>query len=314
MSEHLLFWKGNRNPSIEETITVDGAPYDLNGATVRFKMRPVGSATLKVDQLAQVVTPPGTNGQVRYDWAAADVDTAGQFLVWWEITRAGKTQDLNEALIEFRAHDDGQLYIELEQLKSTLNLTGDTFADQDIQLAILAASRSIDQDCGRRFYPDADANQVHYYAPLSERFVRIDDLVELTSLKTDPNGDATYAYTWTLGSDFTLEPSDAVALGHPWQLIRKNALAAYTFDFAVGYANPIKVTGRFGWLAVPPQIQQATVIRAGRLLKRARETPFGVAALGLDGAAVRVARDDPDVTKLIAPFVRGSGPSGMGLA
>lgn len=103
----LTHTKGNRSPSLTDTIRVDGAAFDLSVATgVKFKMRSVTATTLKVDATAQVVTPPGTNGQVRYDWAALDVDTDGPFFAWWEVALSGgKTQDTPEFLVVMLEHE-----------------------------------------------------------------------------------------------------------------------------------------------------------------------------------------------------------------
>src|SRR5215471_11076072 len=98
MTQPPTWYVGNLNPSITETITQNGVAVDLTGATVRFRMRSVGSQTLKVDQPATIVSAPA--GTVRYDWQSADVGTAGDFLAWWVVTSAGKTQDVSEALIQ----------------------------------------------------------------------------------------------------------------------------------------------------------------------------------------------------------------------
>ena len=65
MPSLLTYYVGNRNPSITETITSNGVIVDLTGKTVRFKMRAVGSSTLKVDQPINNV--PDATGVVRYD-------------------------------------------------------------------------------------------------------------------------------------------------------------------------------------------------------------------------------------------------------
>jgi hypothetical protein len=40
-------------------------------------------------------------------------------------------------------------------------------------------------------------------------------------------------------------------------------------------------------------------------MRRAREAPFGVLALGIEGGEIaRIARTDPDVMMLISPFIR----------
>lgn len=63
---------------------------DLTGATVRLRMREVGSTTLKVNALATVVNP--LTGEVRYNWTAGNVNTAGVYLMEWGITYADGTQ------------------------------------------------------------------------------------------------------------------------------------------------------------------------------------------------------------------------------
>jgi hypothetical protein len=81
------------------------------------------------------------------------------------------------------------VYLTNEQLKATLELTGTTFAEDDVSAAIEAASRGIEGACNRRFYPDADATQVRHYTPQTGSTCLIDDLITLTSLKVDRNGD-----------------------------------------------------------------------------------------------------------------------------
>jgi hypothetical protein len=315
MSEQLLFWTGNLNPSITETIlNDDGTPHDLTGQTVKFKMRPVGSSTLKVNQPATIVTPPGVNGQVRYDWQTADVDTPGQYLVWWEVTTTvgGKTQDMAEAVIEFRAHANVINYAELEQLKSASELTGTSFADQDLQLAISAASRGIDQATGRRFWLDPDATSVRYYTPELQHMLRIDDLVELTSLRVSRTTDGTFDETWTAGTEFLLEPLNAPVENppRPWERI---TLRRYGYPSghwlhpwfpAAGLHRTVELTGRFGWPRVPDEIVIATEILATKLVKRLREAPFGFAGVGAEGFAARIALTDPTVAPMLANYSR----------
>ena len=299
MSEHPTWLVGNRNPSVTETITAGGVAVDLSSSTVRFKMRAVGSDTLAVDQEAVIVEAAA--GAVRYDWAAADVDTAGMFLVWWEVTTAGKTQDVGEAVIEIRAHAPGlHVYVELEELKSTLQLSGQSYADLDIQQAILAASRAVDELTHRRFWPDEDANQVRYYTPNGLPTVGIDDLLDLTTLDQDYDGDGTFEQTLTENTDFLLEPLNAAADGRPWDALRLHPSSAYLWS---SYPRSLKVTGQFGWAAAPAGVKVASSQIATRLLKIMREAPFGVVAFGLENA-IRVSRTMPEVELALAPYVK----------
>lgn len=298
MPNHLRWAVGNRSPSITEQLTYeDGTIVDLTNpsATVKFKMRAVGTSTLKVDANATITT--AATGQVRYDWAALDVDTAAEYLCWWEvtITASGFTQDLNEALIEFYAHaPETNAYIELEELKSSKELTGKNYADLDIQKAILAASRGIDQVLGRRFYPDGDADQVRYYTPTGPGRLWIDDLVTLTELATDAAGGTTFADVWTVNQDFVLEPFQAAAAGHPYTSITVHPAGSKRLP--CGYPRSVRVTGKFGWAAAPPQVKTLTAIIAARLVKRTREAPAGIIAFGIEGAVVRASAfaSDPE--------------------
>lgn len=316
------WWVGNRDPSITETITADGAAVDLNSpaSTVRFKARDLNSDTLLVDQPATIVqTGSGgsavNKGAVRYDWQAADIAANGilaaarHALVWWEVTVSGKTQDMNEAVIEVREHGVAvrPAYVELEQLKETLSLTGTQYADWDLQFAADAASRAVDGICNRRFYLDTDATQVRYYTPHSRYFLHVDDLVTLTSFQTDPDADGVFEDTWSVNNDFTLEPLNAAADSWPYTTIRRHPNG--TYPFPDGYPRTVKVTGRFGWPAVPAAVADATTILASRLVKRKREAPFAIVTVpGVDvGAAIRLGRTDPDVMTLLGPYTRDLG-------
>jgi hypothetical protein len=50
------------------------------------------TGAVKTDTAAVIVNPPAY-GTLRYDWAAADVDTPGKFFGQFELVRGGKTQN-----------------------------------------------------------------------------------------------------------------------------------------------------------------------------------------------------------------------------
>lgn len=199
-------------------------------------------------------------------------------------------------------------YLTTAALKATLSI-GSTYADADIQQAINSASRAIDFLCKRRgtssrfaFEQDADANQVRYYSPERVTMLEIDDLVTLTQLVTDPSGDNTFPETWTLHTDFDLEPLNADSEGRPFTRLRVRPSGSFLFP--VDYPRSVRLTGKFGWAAIPDGVVEATSIIASKMLKRAREAPYGVIAVNMDGAAVRIARSDPDVMLAIGDYQR----------
>jgi hypothetical protein len=194
-------------------------------------------------------------------------------------------------------------YVTATQLKASLTLTGQTYADADITAACLAASRAVDDTTGRRFYLDTDANQIRYYTPESLRKLPIDDLVVLTSVTIDRGGTGSFTETWTQGTDFVLEPLNAVADFWPFEQITIRALSGRWFPTYI--EQSVKVVGQFGWSLVPDDVYAATEILAAKLLRRIREAPFGIVTVGVDeGAAMRIARTDPDVSSLLQRFYR----------
>lgn len=74
----------------------DNSPVVLGVAeTVVFRMVRISDASVKVNNSAATVVTVGSTSipaQVRYDWAAADVDTAGEYAGWFIRTSAGQTE------------------------------------------------------------------------------------------------------------------------------------------------------------------------------------------------------------------------------
>lgn len=194
-------------------------------------------------------------------------------------------------------------YATVAELKSTLELSGESFADPDLTLALTAASRAVDRATSRRFWADTGTSNVRYYTPNNGEVVWVDDLVTLTEFAVDANLSGTFT-AWTQTTDYYLEPLNAAqeVPARPYTSVR---VAPFTSRYlATGYTRSVRVTGKFGWSAVPDEVKQATKMIAARLVKRAREAPFGVIGFDVEGTAVRIASNDPDINMLLGGLRR----------
>lgn len=187
-------------------------------------------------------------------------------------------------------------YVDVEALKETLELQGTSFADEDLALALEAATATVDSATGRTFGTQEAGAETRHFAIRRSDLVVIDDVreVEEVVLHRAYAGDPV---SWTEGVDYELWPFDR-------DIKTEIRPARGRFDH-VGCAR-LAVTGKYGVPEVPANIKAATIILATRYLKRARDAPFGVAGIGPEGAAVRVGAFDPDVAQLLSPWTRST--------
>lgn len=190
-------------------------------------------------------------------------------------------------------------YTTLQTVKAALRIT-DNVDDTLIENAINTASRMIDGYCQREFYNAGTAARV--FAASEELYVDVDDLAGTAiTLQTDDQADGAFDITWST-SDYQLEPLNGKLAGQAWAYTRIRATDNYLFPVENGLAL-VKVTGVWGWPAVPQAIEYATIMQSQRLFKRL-DSPTGILGFG-DMGAVRVTRQlDPDVAEMVNPFRR----------
>lgn len=195
-------------------------------------------------------------------------------------------------------------YATLAELRAFVGIPVlDTGDDTTLQLALDAAEEQIDLFTFRQFAADAVAVARTYDAAVPT-YLDVDPITTTTGLivKTDDNADGTFETTWTLGTDFRLEPLNAAAEGKAWTRIV--GLGTRTFP-RHAYWPGVQVTAKFGWVGdVPAAIKEATLLQASRLFMR-RNAPFGVAGSPDMGSEVRLlAKLDPDVEALVRRYRR----------
>lgn len=180
----------------------------------------------------------------------------------------------------------------------------DAVDDAQLELAVTAASRAIDEKTNRQFGQEA-APVARYYTPRWNptrcRWVAdIDDVQDVTGLEVafDSADDGTYADTITA---YRLTPANAARDGRPFERLEVLATSTVTPS---RIPDGLEVTARFGWVVVPDTIKQACLLQASRLLGR-RDAPFGVAGSPEAGSEVRLlARVDPDVEVTLKRYIR----------
>ncbi len=199
-------------------------------------------------------------------------------------------------------------YTTADEMREHFGDTGTVMDTEIMERAIEAASRHIDRLCGRRFYQEA-ATSVRVYRPEDRYVVWVDDISTTTGLvvKTDTTSDFTWGTTWTIDTDFMLEPLNASVVGsgttvqpHAWWRL---VAIGTSYTFPVHELRPtLQVTARFGWSAVPDDVQEACILLAAALVHR-KSSPNGVAGFSEFGP-MRISRSDPDVERLLYPYYK----------
>jgi hypothetical protein len=181
--------------------------------------------------------------------------------------------------------------------------------DADTELlddVVTAVSRAIDQACQRHFWQTSAGTARYFESPMSAtlHLGAFCDLVTVTEVKVDRDGDGTYEETIT-ASDYALGPANPSAAPEQRPYTQLTLLNSVLFPVPGGSAGTgrvalTRITGTWGWPAVPAAVKQACRIQVARIVKR-QESPMGVAGFGEFGV-VRLTKLDPDVDSMLQPY------------
>lgn len=167
-----------------------------------------------------------------------------------------------------------------------------------------SVTRWEDEYCDRHFWQDGTVGSpvARSFTPCYQYRLDIDDLVSVSTFKTDEAGDGTFETTWSV-SDYQLHPVNRPT-GRPYTKVETVAgrLFPLRYDHSTR-GNRVEITGVWGWPAVPGPVKQACLIQASRELKR-RYSPEGVAGFGEFGPVRIGSRLDPDVQLMLDPYRR----------
>jgi hypothetical protein len=194
-------------------------------------------------------------------------------------------------------------YATLSEVKAAARIT-DTIDDGLLEMAIESSSRDIDAYTERVFFSTGATAVARVYIPQDIYLVETDDIISVTTLKSDSTGNGTFDITWA-AKDYQLEPLNGLAGGISTPATRIRAIGDYLWPvYEPRNVNSnqasVQVTGVFGFASIPSAIKQATILSSLRAYKR-YESPTGVLGFS-DSGVVRIGRLDPDVERLIQPY------------
>lgn len=201
-------------------------------------------------------------------------------------------------------------YVAVEEFKAWVGL-GDSIDDATIAKALAAASAAIDKFCATHFWKTA-AGTARSFDARNPYQLRIDDAAVVTEVATDPDSDGVFETVWA-ASDFQLLPLNRLAAPEELPVDEVRAVATRTFPSPVRRAGLVRVTGTWGWAAIPEAVKEATLLTANRLVKR-KGSPEGVSGFDEFGVIRISSRDDPDAVRLLTPYRRSRRKGGWPLA
>lgn len=190
-------------------------------------------------------------------------------------------------------------YATLAQIRDYLGVpTSDTANTANLERGVEAASRKIDKYAGRIFYDSGSATAKTFRADDPYQ-LDVPDFHTITGFaaKTDTTNDGTFDTTW-VAADYQVEPLDPPP-GFPWWWI--TAVDKKTFPTGSRRAR-VEITARWGWAAVPTDIEIVCLELAGELFKR-KESPFGIAGFSEFGP-VRVSSSDMRTLERLGQYRR----------
>lgn len=288
----MFFNHASELATLSNTFEVDGVATDPTTVTLVIT-DPTGTATTYTYALAEI-TRDGT-GVYHKDVSCASTLTGT--LTWQYVwIGTGTATDVVAGTWQTYPTDQSRLYCTPEQLKSRTGIS-DSLDDNEILSACEAVARWIDNYCDRQFFR---ITATRTFAPCGQYSLDVDDLVSVTTLKTDATGDGTFETTWS-APDYQLLPVNPAAYGEtrPYTSIR--AVGTQLFPVIYGgsllaRADLVQVAGVWGWPTVPDPVRHAAAILAGDYLKLGSMT-FGVAGYG-DYGAVRARMSNPAMAML----------------
>jgi hypothetical protein len=165
--------------------------------------------------------------------------------------------------------------------------------DTKIEDHIEAASRWIDRHTMRKFYA---TTETRYFTARDVLACNVTDLLSVTTLKTDEDGDRTYEVTWKT-TDYDLMPYNDT----PYQWLEVTPNGSYYFPTV---RRGVEIAGSWGYVATTPEdIKEACLLQASRLFGREAAVLGVGGATALGTTTVKTPKDE-DIFALLEHYVK----------
>lgn len=199
-------------------------------------------------------------------------------------------------------------YCSLEDLRSAIGQATTTSLDSQLRDAIESVSRQIDTETGHRFY--AEQRVKFFQAQEASRLVPKDDLLSITSLRTDSSTNRDYGTTWATG-EYDLEPVNASLDSPPspyWE-VRTSPNASHAFDPSL--RRGVRIDGLWGYYQVldgaTGKFAESVALASGATSVQFTATSdFKVGQTWLFGAEQVFIKDRASATALLERAVNGT--------
>jgi hypothetical protein len=188
-------------------------------------------------------------------------------------------------------------YITVEEAREYARTEVDADAAQ-VDVALLAACRDIDNWCQRTFTVPTSATPRLFTPQFGSSLLRVDDIANTTNLVVVDDGATLAAASYQLEvSPGQVNQATRTGESWPYGWIRLLDHDWWTHD---AHRATVSVTARWGWPATPDAVKLAARILTRDYLM-ARDVRFGIAQFGADGFTRRVG-ENATVAALLAPY------------
>lgn len=311
MSSTVFFDNTSEFATLNVTFTVNGTPTDPTTVSCLVTDPAGGQITHTFGGASPAdITHQGT-GNFRLDVMCSPSLTGIEGLWSYAWIGTGAASDVQPGTWRVLALDQARWYVGPEELKDRLGQV-DSATDSIVESVCLATSRWIDRYCGRHFFRMTD---VRTFQPNNLWLLATDDIVSVTSLKIDTDGDGVYEQVWTQNVNYQLRIAEnqfnQMATGEAKPFTQVQVIGGsnfFPFIWPYVHLDRVQISGVFGWPQVPPAVTQAALIIAADWFKL-KDAPWGVAGIA-DLGVIRV-QSNPWIHEQLRPYCRPRGKVGV---